>query len=65
MDQRDQECGIGSDGVLHTVDLIAVLNHSFCAMIRSEATAVGTRVDWSGDGVDRPVRILCGEEPHC
>lgn len=20
---------------------------------------------WSGDGVDRSVRIWCGEEPHC
>ena len=27
MDQRDQERGIGSDGVVHTMDLIAVLNH--------------------------------------
>jgi hypothetical protein len=57
MDRRDQERGIGSDGVLHTRDLIAVLNHLFCAMIRNGAPAIGTRVHWSGDGVDRPVRI--------
>ncbi len=65
MDQRDQERGIGSDGVVHTMDLIAVLNHWFCAMIRNGPPAIGARVHRSGDGVDRPVRILCGEEPHC